>query len=316
MIDSFGRDINYLRISVTKRCNLRCSYCTDSTNSLEDELTPEQIEKIARAFASFGIKKIRLTGGEPLMRKDIAEIAERLCAVDGIEKVAITTNAVLLEEYAEKLKKAGIKGVNISLDTTDAHQYERITGADCLDRVFAGIEKAKEVGLSPIRINCVLIKGENDGEALSLINLARQSKTDVRFIELMPFSENGREKKVVTGAELLQRFPFLVPFKSEKAGDFEQSVAKYYTADGFKGRIGLITPVSNNFCGKCNRIRLLSNGKVRPCLGNNDEIDLMDVIDDEKLLRERVRSAILSKPETHRFDCAYGNFHGMNNIGG
>lgn len=315
MIDSFGRDINYLRISVTKRCNLNCSYCTDGKSEPEKELTAPQIEKIARVFAHFGIKKIRLTGGEPLVREDIAEIAERLCGIDGIEKVAITTNGVLLEKYAEALKKAGVKGVNISLDTTDAVQYARITGADCIDRVFRSIETAKQVGLSPIRINAVLIKGENDNSAKELINLARDSRIDVRFIELMPFSESGREKRVVTGDEILTQFPFLVPFENKK-GSFEQSVARYYTADGFKGRVGLITPVSHNFCHECNRIRLLSNGKIRPCLGNNSEFDLLEVLDDESALYERVREAILAKPEAHLFNCGYGKFHGMNNIGG
>lgn len=316
MIDSFGRDINYLRISVTKRCNLKCRYCTDSGCGCDEELTAMHIETIAEAFAHFGIKKIRLTGGEPLVRKDISEIAKRLCAVPGIEKVAVTTNGVLLEKYADDLKKAGITGVNISLDTTDAEQYARITGADCIEKVFAGIEKAQQVGLSPVRINAVLIRGENDEQALPLINLAKKSKIDVRFIELMPFSESAQGKKVITGDELLERFPFLIPCESKKTKGFEQSVARYYTADGFLGRIGLITPVSNNFCSECNRIRLLSNGKVRPCLGNNSEIDLMDVIDNKELLYQRVKQAILSKPQTHLFDCGYGNFHGMNNIGG
>ncbi len=316
MIDNYGRKINYLRVSVTKRCNLNCSYC-GAKNEKSEELTPEQIERIVRIFASFGITKVRLTGGEPLVRDDICEIAERISRIDGIKKLAVTTNGINLKKTAESLKKAGVTAVNISLDTTDNEQYKRITGCDGLNKVFEGIEECERVGLSPIRLNAVLVRGENDSSAGSLIDIAKDRKIDVRFIELMPFSDEGEDSKlVIKGEEILERFSFLKPVVKEGTTDFEKSVARYYEAEGFKGRIGLITPVSDKFCSECNRIRLLSDGKVKPCLGNEEVFDLMPYIDDEQALRKEIEKAILSKPMEHKFSCGYGSSHGLNRIGG
>ena len=316
MIDSYGRKINYLRVSVTKRCNLNCSYCGACNEKDSTELTAEQIEKIVRAFADCGITKVRLTGGEPLVRRDICDIAERISKIDGIKKLALTTNGIRLKELAKPLKEAGVSAINISLDTTDKKQYKQLTGFDGLQKVFGGIAECESVGLSPIRLNAVLIKGQNDSQAESLINIAKDRKIDVRFIELMPFSDEGEnENLVIKGEDILKQFPFLKADPSDKT-DFEKSVARYYEADGFKGRIGFITPISDKFCSECNRIRLLSDGKVKVCLGNDEVIDLMDVIDDEELLRERVKKAILSKPTEHKFNCGYGKNHGLNKIGG
>ncbi len=316
MIDSYGRKINYLRVSVTKRCNLNCTYCGASCEKAEGELTAPQIEKIVRAFADFGITKVRLTGGEPLVRADICDIAGRINSIDGIKKLAITTNGIRLRELAAPLKRAGINAVNISLDTTDKEQFKEITGSDMLHRVFEGIDECEKVGLSPIRLNAVLIRGQNDAQAQSLINIARDRKIDVRFIELMPFSDDGEnEKLVIKGEEILEKFPFLKPVNGDGT-DFEKSVARYYEAEGFKGRIGLITPVSEKFCSECNRIRLLSDGKVKPCLGSDEVFDLIGVIDNDEFLRETIRKAIMSKPMEHKFSCGYGSSHGMNKIGG
>ena len=316
MIDNYGRKINYLRVSVTKRCNLACSYCGACKENADSELTPEQIGKIVKAFADCGITKVRLTGGEPLVRKDICSIAERISCIPTVKKLALTTNGIKLREFAKPLKEAGVTAVNISLDTTDDKQYKSITGFDGLGRVFEGIEECEKVGLSPIRLNAVLIKGQNDSQAESLINIAKDRKIDVRFIELMPFSDEGENKNlVIKGEEILKQFPFLKPVSSS-ATDFEKSVARYYEAENFKGRIGFITPISDKFCHECNRIRLLSDGKVKACLGNDEVIDLMDVIDDEELLRKKVREAILSKPMEHKFSCGYGASHGLNKIGG
>ena len=316
MIDSYGRRINYLRVSVTKRCNLNCSYCGACNEKDDTELTAEQTEKIVRAFADCGITKVRLTGGEPLVRKDICDIAERISRIDGIKKLALTTNGIRLKELAKPLKEAGVSAINISLDTTDEKQYKALTGFDGLQKVFEGISECESVGLSPIRLNAVLIKGQNDSQAENLINIARDRKIDVRFIELMPFSDEGEnEKLVIKGEDILRQFPFLRAVPSDKT-DFEKSVARYYEAEGFKGRIGFITPISDKFCSECNRIRLLSDGKVKACLGNDEVIDLMDVIDIEELLKERVKEAILSKPMEHKFSCGYGASHGLNKIGG
>ena len=213
MIDNYGRDINYLRVSVTKRCNLNCSYC-GAKNESGEELTPFQIEKIVKAFASCGITKVRLTGGEPLVRQDIVEIAERISRIDGIKKIALTTNGIFLKKYAEQLKKAGVTAVNISLDTTDKEQFRKITGYDGLHKVFEGIDECERVGLSTIRLNAVLTRGKNENEAENLINIARDRKIDVRFIELMPFSDDGENQKlVIKGEEILKKFPQLKPFE-------------------------------------------------------------------------------------------------------
>lgn len=317
MIDSYNRKIDYLRVSVTKRCNLNCSYCGAKTEKAY-ELSAHEIETIVRAFVKLGITKVRLTGGEPLVRADICDIAQRLGKIDGIKKLAITTNGILLKKYAALLKGSGINAVNISLDTTDRRQYEKITGFDLIDRVFEGIDEAERVGLSPIRLNAVLIRGENDGQAESLISIARDREIDVRFIELMPFSDDGEnERLVIKGEELLEKFPFLKKVEDSTKNSFEKSVARYYTADGFKGRIGFITPVSEKFCFSCNRIRLLSDGKVRPCLGNDTIFDLREYINDEQLLLQKAKEAILSKPLEHKFSsCSYGHSHGLNKIGG
>lgn len=316
MIDSYGRNINYLRVSVTQRCNLNCSYCGAQKVNSDGELTADEIERIVKAFAFYGITKIRLTGGEPLIRSDICDIAERISKIEGIKKIALTTNGVRLKELAQSLKNAGLTAVNISLDTTDKEQFREITGCDHLQKVFEGIDECERVGLSPLRLNAVLIKGKNDTQAENLINIAKDRKIDVRFIELMPFSGEGENSElVVKGEEILESFPFLKPVPSEKS-TFEQSVAKYYTADGFCGRIGLITPVSNKFCSECNRMRLLSDGKIKPCLGSDLVYDIRDIINDEELLKKAVKEAILSKPTEHQFSCGYGKTHGMNTIGG
>ena len=312
MIDSYGRKINYLRVSVTKRCNLNCSYC-GACNTDEKELTPEQIERIVKAFASLGFTKVRLTGGEPLVRQDITEIAERISRINTIKKLAITTNGINLGPMAQQLKKAGVNAVNISLDTTDPVQFRALTGADKLDKVFFGIDECERVGLTPIRLNAVLIRGQNDNQAEKLIEIAKDRNIDVRFIELMPFSDEGEnESLIVKGEEILARFPFLKKAHTEK----EKSVAQYYVADNFKGRVGFINPVSDKFCSKCNRIRLLSDGKLKPCLGSDTVFDLMKYIDDEEMLLKQIEKAILSKPTEHKFSCGYGNSHGMNTIGG
>ena len=316
MIDSFGRNINYLRVSVTKRCNLNCSYC-GVKNEKSKELSPEQIEKIVRIFVSYGITKVRLTGGEPLVRDDICEIIKRINKINGIEKIALTTNGIRLKEMAQSLKNAGLTAINISLDTTDKIKFKEITGYDGLAKVLEGLDECEKVGLNPIRINSVLIRGRNDDAAESLVDIARNRKIDVRFIELMPFSDDGDNKNlVISGRELLEKFPFLKPYENHKANGFEKSVAKYYFAEGFRGRIGMITPVSEKFCLNCNRVRLLSDGKVKPCLGCDLIFDLMPYIDNENLLRNEIERAILSKPMEHKFSCEYGTSHGMNTIGG
>lgn len=309
--DNFGREISYLRISVTQRCNLNCVYCgREDCAKKAAELTPQQYFTIAKAFAKCGIKKIRITGGEPLVRNDIAEIVRLIRTIPEIETIALTTNGVYLKKYAKKLKAAGLDGVNISLDSTDGSTYRHLTGADVLKKVLEGIDEAEAVGLAPIKINAVLMKGVNSDGAGELISLAKGREIDVRFIELMPFSDEGENADlIVTGDEILHRFPFLYPVKGE------DGTAKYYTADGFRGRVGLINPVTHKFCRKCNRVRLLCDGKVKPCLGYDTAYDIMPYINDNEKLVNEIKSIILKKPAGHSFENMQAP-HGLNRTGG
>lgn len=311
MKDNFGREISYLRVSVTQRCNLNCVYCGKAECAKkETELIPGSIEKLVRAFAACGIKKVRITGGEPLVRKDIAEIVSRIHSVGGIETLALTTNGVYLAQYARELKSAGLDSVNISLDSTDGSTYRHLTGADVLKKVLEGVDEAEIAGLSPIKINAVLMKGVNSDGAGELINLAKDREIDVRFIELMPFSDEGENKSLlVTGDEILAQFPFLKPAGAE------EGTAEYYTAPLFRGRVGLINPITRKFCAQCNRIRLLCDGKVKPCLGYDTAYDIMPFINDEEKLINEIRSIILKKPAGHGFENK-NTGHGLNRTGG
>lgn len=311
MKDKFGREINYLRLSVTKRCNLSCSYCGGKRNAEINELTKEEIRALVEAFSQKGIKKVRLTGGEPLVREDIADIAAMIKSIKGIESLYITTNGVLLYEKAEALKQAGVDGVNISLDTLDSEMYRSLTGEDCLIRVLSGIEKVLSLDFGRVRINSVLVRGKNDSEAEKLILLARDKKIDVRFIELMPFSSQGEnEKLLITTDELLERFPYLTPDEKK-----EEGAAEYYTAEGFSGRVGFISPRSAKFCSSCNRIRVLADGKIKPCLGNSSVYDIRDIISDEEKLSQRIDEIVFNKPVSHHFEDGE-KFRDLSLIGG
>ncbi len=312
MLDSFGREVNYLRVSLTQRCDLNCLYCGAACPDTA-ELTADEIEILVRAFAGVGITKVRLTGGEPLLRRDLPEIAARIRAISEIKTVALTTNGVCLAEKACALRQAGVDAVNVSLDALDPAVYRRLTGRNALSQVLAGIDAAIKAGFRKVRLNAVLIRGENDAEAAALIDFAKNHPVDLRFIELMPFSEQGKnDALVVKAAEVLQRFPFLTPLPSEAT----EGVAKYYAAPGFRGRVGFISPVSEKFCASCSRIRLLSTGEVRPCLAYDTAFDLKPFLRDETRLRQEIEKAILAKPAGHAFGCDYGNIHAMNKIGG
>jgi len=311
MRDKCGREISYLRISVTKRCNLNCSYCGSKKVSAETELTIPEITAITKALAEKGITKVRLTGGEPLVREDLCDVAREIKKIPGIKELYVTTNGILLKEKAKALKEAGVDGVNISLDTLDKNIYKSLTGTDKLSEVLDGIDEALSTGFASVKINSVLVKGKNENEAEKLIGLAKDKPLDVRFIELMPFSGQGeKEDLVVTENELLEKFPFLVPCNSEEA-----SAAKYFTAKDFCGRVGFISPRSHKFCNKCNRIRLLSDGKLKPCLGNDTVFDIRPFIGNIELLSEKIEEIIYNKPVSHHFEDG-DNFRGLNLIGG
>ncbi len=282
MIDKFGREINYLRISVTDRCNLRCKYCMPEEGYTDliphsEILSFEEILSLTEAAAKIGIHKVRLTGGEPLIRRGIVELISRMSAIEGIKEIGITTNAILLADMAEDLKEAGVTRVNISLDTLDPDKYREITRGGDLNKVLAGIEAAKRVGLTPIKINCVALGGFNDNEFADFIELTRNDDIIVRFIELMPIghADVGEGYGFVSNEEILASHPELIPLEADKS-----SVAVNYRLPDGKGQVGLISALSNHFCAQCNKIRLTSDGKIKPCLHSNEEIDMKPALAD------------------------------------
>ncbi len=289
-LDAYNRPISYLRISVTDRCNLRCIYCMPEEGVAwrphDEVLRYEEIETIVRAAAELGINKVRLTGGEPLVRAGFVDLVRKIARVPGIDDLAMTTNGILLARYAEELAEAGLHRVNISLDTLDAERFRHITRCGDLADVLTGIEAARRAGLRPIKINTVVIRGMNDDDGSTqspVVDLAAKTLEadwwNIRFIELMPVG-NGElmnatwEEKVVTAQETRERI-------EEALGELEpvkmrigSGPARYYRLPGAKGTIGFITPISEHFCYKCNRLRLTADGQLRPCLLSEQEIDL------------------------------------------
>ena len=276
--DSFQRPINYLRISVTDRCNLRCIYCMPSQGitlaSHQDILTYEEIYTVARAAAELGIKKIRITGGEPLVRLGLPELIRMLAGIEAIDDISLTTNGILLGRDASELKSAGLDRVNVSLDTLSPARYKQITGSEGLERVLEGIEIARSCGLSPVKINTVLLAGINDDEILSFARKTMSEGWHVRFIERMSFyNEDALASRFISTGEVRQRLETLGKLEpcSPGAGN---GPAKYFRLPGASGSIGFITAVSEHFCFNCNRLRLTADGKLRPCLLSEDEIDI------------------------------------------
>ncbi len=301
MKDLFSRKINYMRISITDLCNLRCQYCMPEEGICkkdhEDILSLEEIVQIVKAGAKLGIDKVRITGGEPLVRNGIVEFIKMISNIEGINDIAITTNGILLPKYAEDLKKAGLKRVNISIDSLKSDKYKEITRGGDLTKVLEGIEEAIRVGLTPVKLNVVAVGGYNDDEIGDFINLTKDMPIDVRFIELMPIGEasNWAKEKFISNDYIKNRFKELVPTTTEKS-----SPARYYKLPGGAGRVGFINPISSHFCEECNRIRVTSDGKLKPCLHSNKEIDILDAVkNNPDKIEEVLRSAIMTKPEKH-----------------
>lgn len=303
MRDSHGRDIDYLRISVTDRCNLRCIYCMPEQGiekmEHEDILRFEDITKIVKAAASLGIKKIRYTGGEPLVMRDIDKLIYQTARIEGINDIALTTNGILLGDMAEDLKKAGLKRVNISLDTLDRNKFKKITRVGDLNKVLESIDKCISLGLNPVKINTVLMKDKNYTEIGNFIDFVREMPVEIRFIELMPIGEGVKlyEKSKMSVKEVLEAYPELIPVESKTEG-----IADLYTVSGAKGRIGFITPISCKFCSECNRIRLTASGNIKPCLHSKDEINIKQYINNEEMLISVLKKAIMDKPSEHHLE--------------
>lgn len=295
MQDKFGRTITYLRLSVTDLCNLRCKYCMPEEGickkNHEDILSEDEMVMAVQAAASLGIRKIRITGGEPLVKKNILSICERVKKIPGIDEVCVTTNGVLLKEYSQGLINAGVSRLNISLDTLNAKKYKEITRIGNLQKVLTGIEEAIKVGFKKIKLNAVLMRGFNDDEIRALAELTLDKPIDMRFIELMPMIDTNIDKAAyMPASEILKILPELEELSTD-------GVAKLYKLPGAQGNIGLISPVSENFCAGCNRIRLTADGKFKPCLHSPEEFSIKG-LDFEGML-EQTKKAVLAKPEQH-----------------
>ena len=317
MIDQFGRNITYMRLSVTDKCNLRCRYCMPAEGVClkehKDMLTEDEMITAVEAAATLGIKKLRITGGEPLVKRNIVSICRRAALVEGIEEVCLTTNGIYLPKLAEPLKAAGVKRINLSLDTLDPEKYAYITRTGSLDAFWDGLHAALDAGFEKVKINAVLIGGFNDMEIPQLADLTRQYAVDMRFIEMMPMYDSGdfKDAAFVPNSRVLEMLPEAEPVAHDGG------VAKLYRLPDGKGNIGLISPLNAHFCGTCNRVRLTADGKIKPCLHAPDEYSLkgLDFDGMKKVLEE----AIWNKPQWHGdLDAAHRSQAGrnMNQIGG
>lgn len=316
MNDHFGRTIDYLRLSLTERCTLKCAYCRagEGVCPKKSELSADEFLRIVRAMASLGVKKVRLTGGEPMLRRDLLEIVSGIRAVEGIEEIDMTTNGQHLPGQSRLLKAAGLDRLNVSLDSLRPERYTAMTGGGSLGKTLTGVGEALEAGFQPIKINVVLLRGENDDETDDFIALTKDKPLWVRFIEWMPLGESDCADKRVSGGELRAARPYLEPAPPV----YEGQPSRDYRVPGYMGRVGFIDPVSHRFCRRCDRVRVTSDGMLRPCLGSNLEISLREALEDPggAALAETIRRAVLQKPESHGFD---GEFHAnrnMSRIGG
>lgn len=305
LVDSFSRRIDYMRISVTDRCDLRCIYCTSHFESRthEDILRYEEILRIVQAAASLGVTKVRLTGGEPLSRRHISNLVRMLVDVPGIEEISMTTNATRLARYAAELKTAGLKRVNISLDSMKPERFARITGGDKLADVLAGIGAAHAAGLEPVKLNMVVLRGINDDE---IVDFARKTLTDgwhVRYIEHMPFENSATHGNgLVPVSEIMTRIEKTLGTLEPHQPAAGNGPAKYYRLPGAKGTLGFIGAVTDCFCAGCNRFRLTADGKLRPCLLDDDEVDIKTPLRNGASIEELARliqSAAMLKREQH-----------------
>jgi cyclic pyranopterin phosphate synthase len=301
LVDRFNREISYVRISITDRCNLRCKYCTESLVPFiphDDILRYEEIIRFVRIGASLGLRKVRLTGGEPLRRKGVAHLIEAINAIEKIEDISLTTNGVDLGPMVEELRDAGLRRINVSLDSLKPERFAFITCVDAFDRVISGIEAARDAGLNPVKINTVIIKGFNDDEILDFAGFAVEQDLQVRFIEFMPFGDGWDSSKVLTSAyleDIIRSEYELIPAQSPHRGP-----AKMFRFPGGSGQIGFISPMSSHICSECNRIRLTPDGKLKPCLFSDAEYDVKALLrgnatDGE--VADFIRGVVGAKPE-------------------
>lgn len=320
LYDGFNRRIDYLRLSITDRCNLRCTYCMPEEGIKErppgEILSYEELEIFTSAAVSAGISKVRVTGGEPLVRKDAVELIRMLASLKDLEDISLTTNGLLLEEHASELKAAGLSRVNVSIDTLDPAVYKELTRWGTLDRALAGLKKALEVGLEPVKVNAVLLRGVNDDPA-AFVKLIYDYPVHVRFIERMPIG--GFERQLpgdfVSIDELKANLAKCGRFE-ESSGPFGAGPATYVRFEGALGTIGFISPISRHFCGSCNRLRLTPDGRLRLCLFSDAEIDVRPAIwEGEAAVKKLIERALREKPREHSLELGKVK-RLMNQIGG
>lgn len=313
MRDKKHRSIEYLRISVTDRCNLRCVYCMPeegiSCLTHSDILTFDEIIKICKSGAQLGIRKIKLTGGEPLVRKDLVELVKRIKAIPEIEEITLTTNGLLLEKQLDALIEAGISKINISLDTLDKNRFKEITRVDGLETVLKAIQNAAHHPKLQVKVNSLIARDFNEDELLKLATLAKELPVSVRFIEVMPIGM-GRNLSTISQSEMIEKlekqYGKLIPYE----GKLGNGPARYYEIPGFSGKLGFISAVSECFCEGCNRIRLTANGDLKLCLHSTKGLALRDLLRkgiSQEELTQIIAEAILNKPEKHHFNDASGS---------
>lgn len=325
MRDQFNREINYARISVTDRCNLRCRYCMPASGVVKlphDEiLRIEEIIRVADMLARLGIRKVRLTGGEPLLRKSLPTLIRELKSLRGIEQVTLTTNGILLERFAGDLMASGLDGINVSLDTLDAREFEEITRRGIFAEVHRGIQFLFDVGFRNVKLNCVPLRGVNEDNVIALAALAKNHDVKVRFIELMPFSCASQSGLIgMTSAEIISKlenhFGKLIPDTHSK---ILQGPAKYFSIKNFVGQVGFIDALAHKFCGSCNRIRLTAEGFLKSCLCYDTGADVKKLLrsgaSDEEILTV-MQETIYRKPFEHSFGVSAGDARQMYQVGG
>ncbi|MDK2123080.1 GTP 3',8-cyclase MoaA [Parachitinimonas caeni] len=307
LIDRFGRKIDYLRLSVTDRCDLRCSYCLPKGfkgfEEPADWLTFDEISRVVAAFGRLGLRRVRLTGGEPLLRRNLPELAKRLAALPGIDDLSLSTNATQLDRQADALKAAGIRRINVSLDSLDPRCVQSITGNDSLDRIMAGLAAGKAAGFDPIKLNMVVMPGINDGEIQRMVQFALDHGFVLRLIEPMPVGDTGRQAGRIDlsqiGQQLARTFG-LTPLVAELGG----GPARYLADASGQAVVGLITPLSQHFCASCNRLRMTVDGTLHLCLGQEASLPLRPLLREgisDIGLEAAIRQAIELKPERHEF---------------
>lgn len=325
MRDGFGRRIEYLRVSVTDKCNLRCVYCMPEEGlpwlRRDQILRYEEIAEIVGVMAGMGLRRVRVTGGEPLVRRDLPELVRMLRAVPGIEDLALSTNAVLLAEHAEALRGAGLDRVNVSLDSLRPERIDAIARRPAAEAILRGLEAAERAGFHPIKVNCVVMRGRNDDEVADFAAVTRERPWHVRFIEVMPTGGNlgvSREE-YVSSEEILARVRTLGDLRPVD-GPGGNGPARYFAFDGAAGTVGVITPMSHNYCDRCNRMRLTADGQLRPCLFGDLQTDLRGPLRRGEPLEPHVRRTLRIKPERHHLvrgsDAGSGGLAALSQVGG